>query len=165
MIAGTYLASGAMLVISGYLFDQGALTALTQTIAWCVIFLFASAGASSAYLTVSETFPVEIRAEAIAVFFAIAQVFGAVGPILFGVLIGAGNNPSRLFIGYAIGGALMIVGGIVELRLGVAAERKELEQIARPLTAVTTTQVPRAPMPRAHYSPNSRPGGPSSAAA
>jgi hypothetical protein len=73
MIAGTYLASGAMLVISGYLFDQGALTALTQTIAWCVIFFFASAGGSSAYLTVSETFPVEIRAEAIAVFFAIAQ--------------------------------------------------------------------------------------------
>jgi MFS family permease len=146
-------------------FDQGLLTALTQTIAWCVIFFFASAGASSAYLTVSETFPVEIRAEAIAVFFAIAQVFGAVGPILFGALIGAGNNPSRLFIGYAIGGALMIVGGIVELLLGVAAERKELEQITRPLTAVTATQVPRAPMPRAHYSPNSRPGGPSSAAA
>ena len=96
---------------------------------------------------VSETFPVEIRAEAIAVFFAIAQVFGAVGPILFGALIGAGNNPSRLFIGYAIGGGLMIVGGIVELLLGVAAERKELEQIARPLTAVTATQVPRAPMP------------------
>src|SRR5204862_7365500 len=71
MIAGTYLASGAMLVISGYLFDQGALTALTQTIVWCVIFFFASAGPSSAYLTVSETFPVEIRAEAIAVFFAI----------------------------------------------------------------------------------------------
>jgi len=165
MIAGTYLASGAMLVISGYLFDQGALTALTQTIAWCVIFFFASAGASSAYLTVSETFPVEIRAEAIAVFFAIAQVFGAVGPILFGALIGAGNNPSRLFIGYAIGGGLMIVGGIVELLLGVAAERKELEQIARPLTAVTATQVPRAPMPRAHYSPSSKPGGPSSAAA
>jgi MFS family permease len=165
MIAGTYLASGAMLVISGYLFDQGALTALTQTIAWCVIFFFASAGASSAYLTVSEIFPVEIRAEAIAVFFAIAQVFGAVGPILFGALIGAGNNPSRLFIGYAIGGGLMIVGGIVELLLGVAAERKELEQIARPLTAVTATQVPRAPMPRTHYSPSSKPRGPSSAAA
>jgi MFS family permease len=154
-----------MLVISGYLFDQGALTALTQTIAWCVIFFFASAGASSAYLTVSETFPVEIRAEAIAVFFAIAQVFGAVGPILFGALIGTGNNPSRLFIGYAIGGELMIVGGIVELLLGVAGERKELEQIARPLTAVTATQVPRAPMPRAHYSPSSKPGGPSSVAA
>jgi NAD binding domain of 6-phosphogluconate dehydrogenase len=99
------------------------------------------------------------------VFFAIAQVFGAVGPILFGALIGAGNNPSRLFIGYAIGGGLMIVGGIVELLLGVAAERKELEQIARPLTAVTATQVPRAPMPRTHYSPSSKPGGPSSAAA
>jgi hypothetical protein len=80
-------------------------------------------------------------------------VFGAVGPILFGALIGAGNNPSRLFIGYAIGGGLMIAGGIVELLLGVAAERKELERIARPLTAITATQLPRAPMPRAHYSP------------
>jgi MFS family permease len=141
------------------------LTAATQTIAWCVIFFFASAGASSAYLTVSETFPVELRAEAIAVFFAIAQVFGAVGPILFGALIGAGHHPFQLFIGYAIGGGLMIVGGIVELLLGVAAERKELEQIARPLTAVTTTRVPRAPMPKAHYSPGSKQGGPASATA
>jgi MFS family permease len=165
MISGTYLASGAMLVISGYLFDQGVLTAVTQTIAWCVIFFFASAGASSAYLTVSETFPVEIRAEAIAVFFAIAQVFGAVGPILFGALIGAGHHPFQLFIGYSIGGGLMIVGGIVELLFGVAAERKELEQIARPLTAVTTTRVPRAPMPKAHYSPGSKQDGPASAAA
>jgi MFS family permease len=165
MISGTYLASGALLLVSGYLFDQGLLNPLTQTIAWCVIFFFASAGASAAYLTVSETFPVEIRAEAIAVFFAIAQVFGAVGPVLFGALIGAGNDPSRLFIGYALGGAMMIVGGIVELLLGVPAERRQLEQVARPLTAVTTAQVPRATLPKANYSPSSKPAGPSSSGA
>jgi hypothetical protein len=82
MITGTYIASGAMLVVSAWLFDQGVLNALTQTIAWCVIFFFASAGTSAGYLTVSEIFPLEVRAEAIAVFFAIAQCFGAVGPIL-----------------------------------------------------------------------------------
>jgi MFS family permease len=165
MIAGTYLLSGALLLVSGYLFDQGLLNPLTQTVAWCVIFFFASAGASSAYLTVSETFPVEIRAEAIAVFFAIAQVFGAVGPVVFGTLIGAGDNPSRLFVGYAVGGAMMILGGIVELLLGIRAERRGLEQVARPLTAVAASQVPRATLPQANYSPSSKPAGPSSAAA
>ena len=157
MIASTYLSSGVLLIISGYLFDQGVLSATTQTIAWCAIFFFASAGASSAYLTVSETFPVEIRAEAIAVFFAIAQVFGAIGPVLFGALIGTGHDPSRLFIGYALGGVLMIVGGVVELLLGVAAEGKELEQVARPLTAVPVSQAPRAPMPRGQYVPHTTP--------
>ncbi|HUE28189.1 MAG TPA: MFS transporter, partial [Solirubrobacteraceae bacterium] len=155
MIAGTYLLSGTLLIISGYLFDQGVLTAATQTIAWCAIFFFASAGASSAYLTVSETFPVEIRAEAIAVFFAIAQVFGAIGPLLFGALIGSGHDPSLVFAGYALGGALMIIGGVVELLLGVPAENKELEQVARPLSAVSFSQAPRAPMPRGQYSPES----------
>jgi MFS family permease len=164
MISGTYLASGVMLIISGYLFDQGVLDATTQTIAWAVIFFFASAGASSAYLTVSETFPVEIRAEAIAVFFAIAQVFGAIGPVLFGALIGTGNNTGQLFIGYVIGGSAMILGGVVELLLGVPAERKELEEIARPLTAVATTQVPRATWPKTHYSPSCNPSGIGSAA-
>jgi hypothetical protein len=106
---------------------------------------------------VSETFPVEIRAEAIAVFFAIAQVFGAIGPVLFGALIGTGHDPSRLFIGYALGGVLMILGGVVELFLGVPAEGRELEQVARPLTAVSASQTPRAPMPRGQYAPGSRP--------
>jgi len=77
MIAGTYILSGVVLAISGALFSAGMLTAVTQTIAWCVIFFFASAGTSSAYLTVSEIFPLEVRAMAIAVFFAIAQSFGA----------------------------------------------------------------------------------------
>ena len=165
MISGTYLLSGAMLLVSGYLFDQGVLTALTQTIAWCVIFFFASAGASSAYLTVSETFPVEIRSEAIALFFAIGQIFGAVGPVLYGALIGNGTDPFRLFIGYAIGGGVMIVGGLVELWLGVAAEGKGLEQVARPLTAVTAAQVPRAGLHKAQYSPSAKPAGRASAAA
>ena len=79
------------------------------------------------------------------------------GPVLFGALIGTGHDPSRLFIGYALGGALMIVGGVVELLLGVAAEGKELEQVARPLTAVPASQVPRAPMPRGQYLPHTTP--------
>jgi MFS family permease len=154
MISSTYIASGALLALSGYLFDQGLFNPITQTIAWCVIFFFASAGASSAYLTVSEIFPIEIRAEAIAVFFAIAQAFGAVGPILFGALIGAGHDPFRLFVGYLVGGGIMIVGGVVEVLLGVKAEGRGLEQLARPLTQVTSRQIPRAPAPKAFYSPS-----------
>jgi MFS family permease len=136
MIAGTYILSGALLMVTAYLFDQGMLTATTQTIAWCVIFFFASSGASAAYLTVSEIFPLEVRAQAIAVFFAIAQCFGALGPVFYGHLIGNGSDPFKLFIGYLIGGGVMIIGGIVELVLGIAAEGKPLEEIARPLSAV-----------------------------
>ncbi|MEQ4716585.1 MFS transporter [Nonomuraea sp. B19D2] len=144
MIAGTYIVSGALLAITAVLFDQGVLTAATQTVAWCVIFFFASAGASSAYLSVSEIFPLEVRAQAIAVFFAIAQCFGAIGPVLYGNLIGTGADPSRLFAGYLIGGAVMVVGGIVEILLGVRAERQPLEEIARPLSAVPSMAGPRA---------------------
>ena len=85
-----------------WLFNAGMLTALTQTIAWCVIFFFASAGASAAYLTVSEIFPLEVRAMAIAVFFSIAQCFGALGPVLYGWLIGDGSDPTMLFYGYLL---------------------------------------------------------------
>jgi MFS family permease len=158
MISGTYIASGAMLAVTAWLFDQGALNALTQTIAWCVIFFFASAGASAGYLTVSEIFPLEVRAEAIAVFFAIAQCFGAVGPILYGALIGAGHDPFRLFIGYLIGGGVMILGGLVELFLGVPAQQQPLEAVARPLSAV-------APLQKAAYSPGMLPSGTSTSAA
>jgi MFS family permease len=112
------------------------LTATTQTIAWCVIFFFASSGASAAYLTVSEIFPLEVRAQAIAVFFAIAQCFGALGPVFYGHLIGNGSDPFKLFIGYLIGGGVMIIGGVVEIVLGIAAEGKSLEDIARPLSVV-----------------------------
>lgn len=138
MIAGTYILSGVLLAITAWMFDAGMLNAFTQTLAWCVIFFFASAGASSAYLTVSEIFPLEVRAQAIAVFFAIAQCFGAIGPIFYGWLIGEGEDPGKLFIGYLIGAAVMIIGGVVEAVLGVDAEGKSLEDVASPLSAVTT---------------------------
>jgi len=136
MIAGTYLLSGVLLAFSAVLFQAGVLNAITQTLIWVVIFFFASAGASAGYLTVSELFPVEVRAQAIAVFFAIAQCFGAIGPVLYGALIGDGSDPSKLFIGYLIGAAVMIVGGLVEVFLGVDAENKSLEDVATPLSAV-----------------------------
>jgi MFS family permease len=99
---------------------------------------FASSGASAAYLTVSEIFPVEVRAKAIAVFFAIAQTFGSVGPWLYGMLIGNGHDHFRLFTGYLIGAGVMIVGGVVEIALGVPAEQRSLEDIASPLSSVKT---------------------------
>ena len=142
MIAGTYILSGVLLAITAYLFDRGLLTAATQTVAWCIIFFFASAGASAAYLTVSEVFPLEERAQAIAVFFAIAQCFGAIGPVLYGHFIGTGGDPSRLFAGYLLGGAVMVAGGIIEITCGVRAERQSLEAIARPLSAIPDTAVP-----------------------
>jgi MFS family permease len=137
MITITYLGSAAVLAVSGYLFKIGALTALTQTLLWCVVFFLASAGASSAYLTVSEIFPLELRSQAIAFFFAIAQFFGGVvAPRLFGALIGDGTNRNPLFYGYLLGAALMAIGGIVAAFLGVAAERKSLEDVAEPLSMV-----------------------------
>jgi MFS family permease len=136
MIGGTYIGSGVLLAISAWMFNAGMLTAVTQTIAWCVIFFFASAGASAAYLTVSEIFPVEVRAKAIAVFFSIAQCFGAIGPLFYGALIGDGSDPFSLFIGYLIGAALMILGGVIAFVFGVNAEQRSLEEVARPLGAV-----------------------------
>jgi MFS family permease len=136
MISGTYLISGGMLALSAWLFAAGILSAGGQTFIWIVIFFFASAGASAGYLTVSEIFPIEIRAEALAVFFAIAQVFGAVGPAFYGVLIGNGSNRASLAIGYLVGGGIMIIGGVVEAMFGINAEGKSLEAIAPPLTEV-----------------------------
>ncbi len=134
MITFTYVASGLLLAVSGALFARGAITAEWQTLAWMAIFFIASAAASSAYLTVSETFPIEIRALAIAAFFAIGTgVGGAAGPWLFGALIDTGSRLS-LFIGYLIGAALMIAAGLIQWRWGVAAERRSLEEVARPLT-------------------------------
>ena len=158
MIAGTYLLSGVLLAASAVLFDAGVLNAVTQTACWCVVFFFASAGASAAYLTVSEIFPVEVRAKAIAVFFAIAQTFGALGPWLYGLLIGTGQDHFRLFIGYLIGAGVMVVGGLMEAFLGVAAEGRSLEDIAPPLSAVrgpgalaNVTGAPRAPAARSNW--------------
>ena len=135
MIAGTYVLSGILLAVTAGLFQAGALNAYTQTIAWSVIFFFASAGASSAYLTVSEIFPMEVRAKAIAVFFAIAQCFGALGPVVYGSLIGDGSQPIRLFWGYLLGAAVMVVGGVVAAVLGIDAEGKSLEDVATPFAA------------------------------
>jgi MFS family permease len=136
MIAFTYLLSGALLIITAQLFKAGVLNATTQTLCWSVIFFFASAGASAGYLTVSEVFPLEVRAKAIAVFFAIAQCFGSWGSNLYGHLIGTGNDPNKLYIGYLIGAGAMIIGGLVAVFLGVNAEGKALEDVARPLSVV-----------------------------
>jgi MFS family permease len=136
MIAGTYLVSGVLLAFSAVLFDAGSLNAATQTLMWVVIFFFASAGASAAYLTVSETWPIEIRAEAIAIFFAIGCIAGAIGPAFYGALIGTGTSRTPLFWGYVVGAGIMIIGGLVEVFLGVNAAGKSLEQVTKPLTSV-----------------------------
>jgi MFS family permease len=136
MISSTYILSGVMLVITAWLFKDGVLNATTQTIAWGVIFFFASAGASAAYLTVSEIFPLEVRAQAIAVFFAIAQAFGTLGSHWYGHLIGDGKDRNTLFAGYVVGGAAMVLGGIVAIFFGVAAEGKSLEDVAKPLGVI-----------------------------
>jgi MFS family permease len=133
MIAFTYAISGLLLAGSGYLFQQDFLSARGMTIAWMVVFFFASAAASSAYLTVSETFPLEIRALAIAAFYAIGTGLGGVaGPVLFGALVETGSRTS-IFGGYLFGSALMIAAAVVAAVWGVAAERKPLEAVARPL--------------------------------
>lgn len=136
MIGLTYGVSGVLLALSGYLFAAGVLSARTQTMAWMVIFFFASPAASAAYLTVSETFPLEIRALAIAAFYAIGTgIGGVVGPALFGVLIETGSRGS-VFAGYALGAALMIAAAGVAWRFGIAAERRPLEDVAPPLARV-----------------------------
>ena len=136
MIAFTYITSGVLLAVSGYLFAQGTLTATQQTLAWTIVFFFASAAASSAYLTVSETFPLEIRALAIAFFYAVGTgVGGVAGPWLFGILIDTGSRAS-VFGGYLLGAALMVVAGVIAALFCVPAERKPLEEVARPLAFV-----------------------------
>jgi MFS family permease len=152
MIFATYGLSGILLYVSAYLFHQGSLTATTQTIFWCVIFFFASAGASSAYLTVSETFPLELRGQAISYFFALSQgAGGVIAPWLFGHLIGGAHNThvhaGPLTIGYVIGASIMLLGGVVALFFGVDAERQSLEDIANPLSAVTSSQGGSSPRP------------------
>lgn len=137
MIAGTYILSGVLLGIAGFML--GDLTAVTLTLFGAVIFFFASAGASAAYLTASEVFPMETRALCIAFFYAIGTAAGGIsGPLLFGRLIEnatADKDISGIAIGYFIGAALMVIGGIAEIVLGVKAEGKSLESIAQPLTA------------------------------
>jgi len=136
MITTTYALSGVLMVLSGWLFALGWLDAQQQTAAWTVIFFVASAAASSAYLTVGESFPLEVRAIAIALFYAFGTAVGGVaGPALFGALIDTGSRVS-IFYGYLLGGGLMVAAAIVAWWLSINAERRPLEEVAAPLSAV-----------------------------
>jgi len=150
MITGTYVVSGVLLGVTG--FFLGDFSAVTLTLMGSIIFFIASAGASAAYLTASEIFPMETRALCIAFFYAIGTAAGGIaGPLLFGYLIDhatASGDISKIAIGYFIGAALMIGGGIVEAFLGVKAEGQSLESIAQPLTAEDADSSPgSAPQP------------------
>jgi MFS family permease len=135
MIFSTYALSGLLLAVTGWLFAEGLLTATSQTAMWSVVFFFASAAASAAYLTVGESFPLEIRALTIALFYAFGTLLGGVGgPWLFGVLI-ASESPMEIVLGYMLGAVLMIAASLVTLRLGVNAERRPLEEVAPPLSS------------------------------
>lgn len=169
MIALTYCSSAILLALTGSLFNQGVLTAETQTTLWCVIFFIASAAASSAYLTVSEIFPVEMRAQSISLIFSIAQGFGALGSAIFGSIIAAATREATvngkievlvddrlpLAIGYAGAAAIMFIGGLVAWFFGVDAEQKSLEDIAPPMGAVeaphvTPSELKSGPHPPLH---------------
>ncbi|QBI52704.1 Major myo-inositol transporter IolT [Streptomonospora litoralis] len=139
MIAGTYIGSGLLLVGTGVLFQAGVLTALTVTLCWCVVFFFASAGASSAYLTVSEIFPMETRPQAIALFYSVGTALGGIlGPGLFGQLVASGE-PSQIAFGYFLGAALMITAGVIHWIIGLEVARSSLENIADPLSKKAIT--------------------------
>jgi Sugar (and other) transporter len=118
------------------LFKNGSLNATTQTICWVIVFFFASAGASAGYLTASEVFPLEVRAKAIAVFFAIAQCFGAFGSAWYAHLIGDGSDRNSLFVGYIVGAVAMVLGGLAAVFFGVNAEGRSLEDVATPLSVI-----------------------------
>jgi MFS family permease len=134
MIAATYAIAGALLCLTGWMFAQGMLTATTQTVAWTVIFFFASAAASAAYLTVGELFPLETRAICISLFYAFGTLLGGVaGPVVFGALIDTGER-GQILVGYLLGGGLMLLAAAAELILGVKAEGLPLETVAPPLS-------------------------------
>jgi MFS family permease len=136
MIASTYALSGVLLAGVGWLFRAGLLDAAQLTLCWSGIFFFASAAASAAYLTVSESFPLEARALAIAFFYALGTALGGVAaPWLFGSLVGSGER-GAVFAGYLFGAALMVGAALVELAIGVKAERQPLESVARPLSSL-----------------------------
>jgi len=137
MITATYVGSGALLVVTATVLSS--LNATTLTAMWCLVFFFASAGTSAAYLTVSEIFPMETRAMSIALFYAVGTGLGGIiGPLLFGKLV-ATNHLHNVALGYYLGAALMIAGGLVELVFGVQAEGKSLEDVATPLSARAAT--------------------------
>ena len=136
MIAATYGISGVLLAVVGYLFREGMVDARQLTLCWSGIFFFASAAASAAYLTVSESFPLEARALAIAFFYAVGTALGgAAAPWLFGILVASGER-GAVFGGYLFGAALMIAAALTELLIGVKAERVPLESVARPISAL-----------------------------
>ncbi|GAB2327235.1 MFS transporter [Streptomyces griseoincarnatus] len=140
MISGTYVLSGALLFGTAWLFDRGSLTAATMTACWCVVLFFASAGASSAYLTVSEIFPMETRAMSIAFFYALGTAAGGIsGPLLFAELTNTGKVGDTV-LAFQIGAGLMVAAGIVAAILAVNAERRSLEDIATPLSAAEPQQ-------------------------
>ena len=135
MITGTYAAGGILLIATAILFGANVLTAWTQTIAWMAVFFFSSAAASSAYLTASEIFPLETRALAIAIFYALGTAIGgATSPLLFGYLVGTGS-PWSLAGGYVFAAILMLVAALAEVKFGVDAEMRSLESIAEPLSS------------------------------
>jgi MFS family permease len=130
MIALTYASSGALIALAGVGMASGWLTATSQTVLWCGVFFVASAAASSAYLTVSELFPVELRGMAIALFYSVGTAAGGLGaPALFGALVQTGERASVL-VGYLVGAGLMSLAAVVAVVLGVPAERRSLEDIA-----------------------------------
>ena len=133
MISMTYCLAGVLLGLTGYLFWTGALTLSTHMVLWSLTFVFASAGASAAYLTVSEVFPMEIRAMAIAFFFVVAQGAGVAAPWFYGMLIE--TSATSVFYGYLFAGGIMLLGALIEVWLGVKAEGQPLEQLATPLSA------------------------------
>ncbi len=135
MISGSYGIAAIVLAVSAVLFNADLLSAGTHTALWCLSFFFASAGASAGYLTVSEIFPLEVRGQAISYFFAVAQLFGAMGPLIFGALIGDGTARGPLFGGYLMASGIMLFGALVALKFGVDAEGKSLEDIAPPLSS------------------------------
>ncbi|CAL9464213.1 Inner membrane metabolite transport protein YdjE [Streptomyces sp. enrichment culture] len=138
MISGTYILSGLLLFGTAWLFDQGSLSAATMTACWCAVLFFASAGASSAYLTVSEIFPMETRAMSIAFFYAIGTAAGGIsGPLLFAKLTESGVVGDTV-LAFSIGATLMCLAGLVAALLAVNAERRSLEDIAKPLTAAAS---------------------------
>ncbi|MDX6368722.1 MAG: hypothetical protein QOG93_224, partial [Gaiellaceae bacterium] len=135
MLTLTHLAAGSVLAVTAILFQQKALSAVSLTVLWCVVFFFASAAASAAYLTVSEIFPLEIRALAIAFFYAIGTgVGGIIGPALFGKLIGS-KSFTEAAVGFLIAAGWLLIAGITAFFLAVDAEQKPLEEIAEPLSS------------------------------
>ena len=154
MIAGSYIVSGVLLVVTGFLFKADVFGAWGLTAAWAVIFFFASAGASAAYLTVSEIFPMETRAMSIALFYAVGTAAGGIiGPLLFGKLVESGDQ-TQVFWGWVLASALMIAAGLVQAFLGVAAEQRKLEDVAKPVLA---EEAEEGAEPEAERAPAERP--------